>query len=342
VTTTTSDQGCDDCGTPPARLGSVQDRCEVHSAAIAHPHGHGHNHPDHSHGAHDRELDRRRLVISLSLTCVILIAEVAGGLLSGSLALLSDAGHMLTDVSAQVLSLLALHFASRPADARRTFGYYRLEILSALANGVALLLLSGFILWSAWSRLSSPPEVKTGLMLVIAVAGLLTNIIAAWLLHGAHTLNVRGAYLHILSDLMASAAVVIGGVIMLWRDGLYILDPILGIAIAAVVIWGAIRLVREAADVLLEAVPRGVNLEKVREDVRAIEGIEDVHDLHIWTITSGLYALSAHIVVRQGALVEANDDLLKRIKEMLLRSHKIAHSTLQIESTEYTHVGHVH
>ncbi len=339
---TTSDQGCDDCGTPPARLGSLKDRCEVHSAAIAHPHGHGHGNAEHSHGAHIRELDRRRLVLSLTITGVILVAEVIGGLLSGSLALLSDAGHMLTDVSAQVLSLLALLFASRPADARRTFGYYRLEILSALANGVALLLLAGFILWSAWGRLSSPPEVKTSLMLIVAVAGLIANIAAAWLLRGAHTLNVRGAYLHILSDLLASAAVVAGGAVMLWKGGLYILDPILGMVIAVAVIWGAIRLLREATDVLLEAVPRGVNLEKVREDVRAIDGIEDVHDLHIWTITSGMHALSAHIVVRQGALVEANDDLLKRIKEMLLRHHQITHSTLQIESTEYTHVGHVH
>jgi cobalt-zinc-cadmium efflux system protein len=270
------------------------------------------------------------------------VAEVVGGLLSGSLSLLSDAGHMLTDVSAQVLSLLALLFASRPADARRTFGYYRLEILSALANGVVLLLLSGFILWSAWGRLSSPPEVKTGLMLAVAVTGLAANIVAAWLLHGAHTLNVRGAYLHVLSDLLASAAVVVGGAIMMWKGGLYIIDPILGMVIAGVVIYGAIRLVREAADVLLEAVPRGVNLEKVREDVRGIEGIEDVHDLHIWTITSGMHALSAHIVVRSEALMTHNDELLKRIKEMLLRSHRIAHSTLQIESTEYTHVGHVH
>jgi cobalt-zinc-cadmium efflux system protein len=179
-------------------------------------------------------------------------------------------------------------------------------------------------------------------MLPIAVIGLVANLVAAWLLHRAHTLNVRGAYLHIVSDAMASAAVVLGGVVMMWQDGLWIVDPILGVLIALIVIWGAVRLVREAADVLLEAVPAGVDVERLRQDVRALEGIEDFHDLHIWTITSGLYALSAHIVVTRQTLAERNDELLKRVKQVLLKNHRITHSTLQIESTDYEHVGHVH
>jgi cobalt-zinc-cadmium efflux system protein len=306
---------------------------------IAHPHG-DHDHHGHSHD-HARETDKKRLLLTLALTGAILVAEVIGGFLSGSLALLSDAGHVLTDASAQLLSLLALLFASRPADKRRTYGYYRLEILAALANGVALVALAGFILYSAWKRIDSPPEVKTGLMLVVAAAGLVANLVAARLLHRAHTLNARGAYLHIVSDTLASAAVVVGGLIMLATGGLYILDPILGVVIAIVVLWSAIRLIREAIDILLEAVPSSIDLEKVRDDVLAVDGIADVHDLHIWTITSGMYALSAHVVVKHGHACD-NDALLTRIKQVLLDRHRIGHSTLQLESTEYEHIGHVH
>jgi cobalt-zinc-cadmium efflux system protein len=306
---------------------------------IAHPHG---DHDVHAHDhAHARETDKRRLLLTLALTGAILVAELIGGFLSGSLALLSDAGHVLTDASAQLLSLLALLFASRPADTRRTYGYYRLEILAALANGVALVALAGFILYQAWQRVGSPPEVKTDLMLAVASVGLVANLVAAALLHRAHTLNVRGAYLHILSDTLASAAVVVGGVIMLVTGGMYILDPILGVVIAFVVLWSAVRLIREAIDILLEAVPASIDLEKVRDDVLSLDGIADVHDLHIWTITSGMYALSAHVVVKHGHACD-NDALLTRIKQVLLDRHRIGHSTLQLESTEYEHIGHVH
>jgi cobalt-zinc-cadmium efflux system protein len=329
---------------PLLRLGPDADRCEVISdARIVHPHGTGRGHAGHSHGhAAAREHDRRRLAITLGLTGAILVAEVVGGLISGSLALLSDAGHMLTDLSAQALSLLALLFASRPANARRTFGYYRLEILAALLNGMLLAVLAAYILWQAWQRIGSPPEVRTGIMITIASIGLVANLISAWLLSRAESLNVRAAYTHIVSDALASVAVLVGGVIMLAFGGLYIIDPILGFVIGLVVVLSAYRLIREAVDVLLEAVPADIDLERVRQDVRKVDGIEDVHDLHIWTITSGLHALSAHLVVRKETLGPGIDDLLTRVKELLLRDHRIAHSTLQIESTEYTHVSHVH
>jgi cobalt-zinc-cadmium efflux system protein len=329
---------------PLMRLGPSDDRCEVISdARIVHPHGSGRGHAGHSHGhTASREHDRRRLAFTLALTGTILVAEVVGGILSGSLALLSDAGHMLTDLSAQALSFLALLFAARPANARRTFGYYRLEILAALLNGMLLAVLAAYILWQAWQRLASPPEIRTGLMITIASVGLLANLLSAWLLSRAQSLNVRAAYSHIVSDALASLAVVVGGVVMLATGGLYVLDPILGFLIGLVVVVSAYRLIREAIDVLLEAVPADIDLERVREDVRRLEGIEDVHDLHIWTITSGLHALSAHIVVRKESLGQGHDELLTRVKELLLRDHRIAHSTLQIESTEYTHVSHVH
>ncbi|MBI4508066.1 MAG: cation transporter [Deltaproteobacteria bacterium] len=322
-----------------ARLGPEEDRCEVaHDARIVHPHGAGKAVPHVHAGAQDRQ----RLVLSLCITGAILLIELIGGILARSMALLSDAGHMFTDLTAQVLSLFALLFAMRPADARRTYGYYRMEILAALANGTALVVLGGTILYGSYRRLESPMAVKTEILIPIAVIGLLANALGAWLLHGSHSLNVRAAYMHVLSDALSSLAVVVGGVVMAWRRGMYVIDPILGLGIGVVVIVNAYRLVRDAADVLLEAVPGHVDLERVREDVRALDGIEDVHDLHIWTITSGLHALSAHIVVKQGTLVAANDELLTRVKELLLRRHRIAHSTLQIESTSYEHVSHVH
>jgi len=240
-----------------------------------------------------------------------------------------------------VLSLLALMFAARPADARRTFGFHRLEILSALANGVVLVGLSTAIVVSSVQRFAAPPPVDASIMLPVATAGLLANVVAIWLLRGAQTLNVRGAYLHVLSDTLSSVAVVAGGAFMLWRPGLYILDPILGTLLAGLVLYTAFRLLREAVNVLLEAVPHHLDVELVRGEVRALAGIEDVHDLHIWTITSGLYAMSAHIVIPPGAEGD-NDALLRRVKELLHKNHRIAHSTLQIESSAYEHVTHVH
>ncbi len=325
---------------PPCLNPSV-DRCEA-LAEREHAHDHaGHNHPHHGHAhahphahAHARSTDRRRLIATLVLSGIILVAEVVGGVASGSLALISDAGHVFTDMSAQILSLLALLFASRPATPRRTYGYQRLEILAALANGVVLVALAGGVGYAAYERLSAPvaTPIDTGIMLPIAAIGLAANLAGVWLLHGAHTLNVRGAYLHVLSDTLASVAVVGGGIAIAIDPGLALVDPILGLVIAAIVVWSAVRLVREAVDILLEAVPANIDLERVRSDVEKVPGIENVHDLHIWTITSGLHALSAHIVVKDLA---GSDDLLRHVKELLVREHQISHSTLQIESTSY-------
>lgn len=319
------------------QIGAAEDRCEVHhDARIQHPHGHG------RHANHGHPTEQRRLVLTLCITAAVLLLEVAGGWVAHSLALFSDAGHMLTDVSAQGLSLLALLIATRPADARRTYGYYRLEILAALTNGLLLIGLSAYLLYEAYQRISSPVVVRSDILLVVAAIGLFANLLAMKILYGAHSLNVRGAYLHLFSDALSSVAVLVGGTIMALSDGLYVVDPILGIVIALFVIVSAFRLILEAADVLLEAVPAGIELEKVRADIQSVEGIKDVHDLHIWTLTSGMHALSAHIVVHKGSVVLENDELLTRIKELLRLRHRIAHSTLQIESTEYEHVGHIH
>jgi cobalt-zinc-cadmium efflux system protein len=303
---------------------------------------HCHDHDDHHRHRHtpDRTNERRRLAVTVGLTALIMVAEVLGGLWSHSLALLSDAGHMLADVVAQALALTALVIATRPADARRTYGWYRIEILAALVNGVVLFALAGGILWQATQRLSAPVEVHTGLMLVVGAIGLLVNLAGTWVLSGLRSLNARAAYLHVLLDTLSSVAVIAGGVVMLMAHGMYWVDPLLSIVIGLLILYNAYRLVREAVDVLLETVPRGIDLAGVTHAIDGVDGVSEVHDLHIWTITSGLYALSAHIVVLP-AHEAGRDILLNRVKEMLLRDFSIAHTTLQIESEGHKHVGHV-
>jgi cobalt-zinc-cadmium efflux system protein len=311
--------------------------------------GHGHHH-HHSHahsfalplGPHveERAGERKKLVLALVVTLVIMFAEIVGGFLSHSLALLSDAGHMLSDVVAQGLSLMALILAARPADARRTYGWYRLEILAALANGLTLIALSFGVLWSAAHRLQAPVEIKTGMMMIIAGIGLVANLVGAYVLHDAKSLNAKGAYLHILGDTLSSAAVLAGGAVMFAVKGWFWLDPVLSMVIGLFILYSSYSLVREAVDVLLETVPRDVDLADVSRTIDAVDGVCSVHDLHIWTITSGMYALSAHIVVTAGH-DEHNDVLLNKVKDVLLQKFKISHTTLQLESEKYEHVGNV-
>jgi cobalt-zinc-cadmium efflux system protein len=244
-----------------------------------------HDHDDHRH-SHERHRERSKLALTLALTSAILIAEVVGGLLSHSLSLLSDAGHMLSDVVAQALSLAAVILASRPADARRTYGWYRLEILAALVNGLALFPLALVIMWKGAERLHSPVEIHTGLMLAVAAVGLLANLGGMWLLHDLSSLNARGAYLHILGDTLSSLAVLIGGAVMYALSGAYWLDPLLSMLIGVFILYSAYRLVREAVDVLLETVPRSIDLHRVTTAIDGVNGVSAVHDLHIWTITS--------------------------------------------------------
>ena len=225
------------------------------------------------------------------LTAVILVAEVVGGYLSNSLALLADAGHMLTDVLAVGLAYLALGLAIRPATETKTYGWYRLEVLAALVNGVTLVVMSLFIFWESYERFYEPPEISTGTMLVVATIGLLANSLGLVFLSGhGGSLNMRGAYLHILGDLLSSVAVVAGGLFML-LTGNYLVDPILSILIGAIIIFSAYRLLRESVDVLLEAIPSGMELEEVGRSIAEIEGVIGVHDLHIWSLTSGMNAM---------------------------------------------------
>lgn len=306
-----------------------------------HDHDHDHGHA-HSHGIdaatasrmppRERAREKRSLLWTLAVTATIMVLEAVGGWLSGSLALQADAGHMLTDSSSLVLSILALSFASRPADLRRTYGYYRAEILAALANGAALLAVAALIFWEGIGRLRSPEEIHVGTMLGVAAIGLLANVVGIVLLRerSRSSLNVRGAYLHVLGDALSSVGVVVAGLVI-WLTGWVYADAIVSIAIAAVIVWGAVRLVREAIDVLLEAVPSHLDLAEILHAMERTEGVCRVHDLHVWTISSGMHALSAHVVVDSTELGRS-DAILRNLQDTLSSRFGLDHVTLQIET----------
>jgi cobalt-zinc-cadmium efflux system protein len=284
---------------------------------------------------------KRQLMLVIALTATIFVVEVAGGLLSGSLALLSDAGHMLTDLLALVLSLMAVRFASLPATPEKTYGYHRLEILTALVNGALLLLISGVILLKAVQRFTAPAPVQSRLMTGVALVGLLSNLIALGLLSRVHqSLNIRGARMHIVGDALSSCGVLLAGVVIT-STGWFRLDPIVGAGIALVIVAGALRLVREAVDVLLEATPSGIGLEEVSAAIATVPGVVEVHDLHIWSITTGLCALSGHVRVSDGRHA-GSDDMLNRIKQTVRDRFGIVHTTIQVESLAYQELGDVH
>ena len=275
---------------------------------------------------------RNRLLIVLALVLGYLVVEVVGSLLTNSLALLADAGHMLTDAVGVGLALLAIHFAARPATASKSFGYYRLEILAAVANAVLLFAVAAYILYEAYQRFNEPPEVLSTPMLVIAGIGLAVNLVSMRLLSaGAETsLNVRGAYLEVLGDLLGSVAVLVAGVIIL-TTGWTLADPIASVLIALLILPRTWKLLREAIDILLQATPKGINLDEVRAHLLRGEGIVDAHDLHAWTLTSGMHVVSAHIVIEPTADAAAG---LDEVCRCLSDDFDMEHSTIQLETAD--------
>ncbi len=297
--------------------------------------GHGHTHGHHHHPGVDPlgaapPSAGRRLLATLAFTGTIMVAEVVGGLWSGSLALLADAGHMLTDVLALLVAFAAVTLGALPPDDRRTYGYRRLEIFAALFNGVALVVVSGSILYEAAERWFSPRAIDTGLMSAIAAIGLVANLAGLWLLGGQRgNLNVRAAFLHLLGDTLSSVGVLLAaGVIAL--TGWSRLDAVVSLGIAVVIVVTSVSLLREVIDVLLEAAPRGIATDEVRRTLCAVDGVAGVFDLHIWSITSGLPALSAHVVV-DGPTVD-RDRLLLGLQAVLLDRFHIRHATIQLEA----------
>jgi cobalt-zinc-cadmium efflux system protein len=298
----------------------------------------GHDHS--AHGVTAGGAHRRRLTVVLGLTLVVLVAEVVGAVLSGSLALLADAGHMATDAAGIALALGAVTLAQRPARGRRTFGWQRIEILAAVANGLLLLGVAGYVLVEAVLRIGEPTEISSELMLVVAGAGLVVNLVSLALLHRGRTdsLNVKGAYLEVLGDTFGSVAVLVAGVVIL-TTGWAFADTLASLAIGFLVVPRAWHLLREALDVLLEAAPRGVDLDDVRAHVLGVDGVLGVHDLHAWTITSGLPVLSAHVVVSDAALQAGHGGQVLDALCSCLGSHfDVEHCTFQLEAE--THADH--
>ena len=282
--------------------------------------------------------DRRRLLAAAALTLIILVVEAIGGYLSHSLALLSDAGHMMTDVLALLLSLFAVTLALRPATDQKTYGYLRLEILTALVNGTLLVVIALYLILQAIRRLFRPEAVDAHLMLNVAIIGLLANLVGIALLSPSRrNLNVHGALLHMMGDALSSVGVIAGALIIRFT-GWTPADGIISLAIGGVILWGAARLMREACDILLEGVPRGVAVADLHQAIQSVEGVVAIHDLHVWSITSGMPALSGHVVA-QDRFLEDSDELLNRIKRVLEERFGICHTTLQLESERYQEVG---
>ncbi len=282
----------------------------------------------HSHGA---DANKRALIIALAFTGTYLVAEVAGGILTGSLALLSDAAHMLTDVMALVISLVAIKVGQKPADTKRTFGYYRFEILAAALNAAVLFLVAFFILYEAWRRFQAPPEVHSIPMLIVAAIGLVVNVVSMRVLKAGsgQSLNVKGAYLEVWSDLLGSLAVIAAALIIRFT-GWWQADPVLAVLIGIWVLPRTWNLVSESVNVLLEGVPEGLQLAVVEERLRSINGVQEVHDLHVWSITSGRNSLTAHLAL---APERNQEEVLREASAMLERGFGITHTTVQIEAS---------
>ncbi len=290
---------------------------------------HHHHHHDHTHG-----MAKESLRLAFLLTLIILVSQLVGGLLANSLALLSEAGHVVTDLFALGLAWFAAAQAERPANARKTFGYHRVGILAALANAVTLIAIAGGILFEAAQRLQHPEPVQPLIMFVTPLISIAVNLFISFRLHKSEqSLNTRAALLHVIGDVGASAAVIVGGVIVLLL-GWTIVDPLLSIGISLLLAVGSWRVVRETIDILLEAAPRNIPVAQVAEDMKQVEGVEDVHDLHVWTIASGMSALSCHAHVAD-LPPSGNASILRSLTQMLRDKYQISHATIQLESNTY-------
>ena len=276
-----------------------------------------------------RHSETQRLKWALAISSVYFFAELISGFLTNSLALLSDAGHMLSDVGAMALSLFAFRMASRPATHQSTFGFHRVEILAALFNGLFLWLIVGMIFAAAYDRFFQPPVVESFGMMIVAIIGLLVNVAAAAILHAGHrhNLNLRGAFLHVVSDAIGSVGAIVAGFIML-TTGWYLADPLISVFIGILILFSSWSLVKDSVSVLMQDVPKGIRLEEVKQTIEAVDGVSKVHDLHVWAVTSDIFTLSAHAVVENGGDFH---EVLNGIEDTLKERYNIEHITIQLE-----------
>ena len=274
----------------------------------------------------------KKLQIALFLTVIILVAEVVTGLLANSLALLSDAGHVLADLFALGLSWIAVHQSGRAASGRMTFGYHRVGILVAVVNAVAVVAVAVVIFIEAAGRLGEPPEVKGTLLLAMGLAGGLVNLVVAWVLHeeSRHSLNVRSAFLHVLGDLLGSVGVLVAAVAVVAAGWLW-MDPVVSIVIGVIILVGAVGIIREAASIFLEASPAHIDIDEMVREMGRVPGVRGMHDLHVWSITPSIHALSCHLLVEDQTIAQACV-LLERVNELLSDRFAIGHSTIQMET----------
>lgn len=302
---------------------------------MEHDHSHGHNHSHaHTHGA-----NKKILLISFLVIATYMIVEVIGGLLTNSLALLSDAGHMLSDAISLAITLLAFKFGEKAANYSKTYGYKRFEVLAAVLNGATLILIAVFIFIEAIERFANPPEVATTGMIIISSIGLAVNILVAWIMmRGADTkenLNMRGAFLHVLSDMLGSVGAIAAALLMMFF-GWGWADPLASVIVAALVLRSGFYVIKASIHVLMEGTPINVDVEQVIKTIKQTSGVYDVHDLHIWTITSGINALSCHVVVDEQLTIKEGGRMLREIEHNL--EHKnIMHATIQLEPSRHQH-----
>jgi cobalt-zinc-cadmium efflux system protein len=277
----------------------------------------------------ERHTETLRLKLALAISCIYFFAELIGGFLTNSLALLSDAGHMLSDIAALALSLFAFRIAKRPATVISTYGYHRAEILAALFNGLTLWLIVGVIFTAAYNRFLDPPAVDSYGMMIVASLGLVVNVVAGGVLYGSHhhNLNLRGAFLHVVSDALGSVGAIVASLIMLFT-GWYVADPLISILIGLLILHSSWNLVKESLIVLMQAVPKGIRLEDVQQALEGVEGVSKVHDLHVWAVTSDIFTLSAHAVVENGGDFH---QVLNGIEDTLKERFNIEHTTIQLE-----------
>jgi cobalt-zinc-cadmium efflux system protein len=310
-----------------------------------HHHHHGHVHHGHDHHGHHhhhhfdevREGNKKGLFIALIITTGIMLLEFFGGLITNSLALLSDSGHMLSDASSLALSLVAFWFATRPASPKKTYGFYRFEILAALFNAVTLFVIAGFIVYEAFQRFFEPPTVASGTMMIIAGIGLLANILSAWSLISKgdvkNNVNLRSAYLHVLGDALGSVGAIIAGLLMLMFEW-YIADPIISVVVAILILKSAWGVLTHSIHILMEGTPITIDQKEVKATLEEIEGVIDVHDLHIWTITSGIDSLTCHILIKDD---HDSQEILQQSIDKIRDKFKIEHTTIQIEKSSIEH-----
>lgn len=304
-----------------------------HNHGHSHSHGHSHAHGHHHHGPNNKA----GLLIALIITSTIMILEFVGGLVTNSLALLSDSGHMLSDAGALALSLVAMWFAAKPASPNKTYGFYRFEILAALLNGITLFVIAGFIVAEAIERFQDPPTVASGSMMIIASIGLLANLASAWTLmrkgdvHG--NLNVRSAYLHVLGDALGSVGAIVAGLLMMLFNW-YIADPIISVVVALLILKSAWGIIKSTVHILMEGTPITIDADRVKEVLLGISGVKDVHDLHIWTITSGLDSLSCHVLIEDSV---SSQTVLQEAVRRIEQEFQIQHTTIQVEKSHLQH-----